>query len=477
MQKKNSRHQIVIGDGLTAAEFAKTTTLASGDRLTIIGPNIQELGRGVAYSKIPTVQSMHLAFLLNSPSESVDPDFGRWVHDNWGSITNRMAGRYPDWLAAGQAYISKGEYAALNAPREFFGDYLCASANRSLDQLVRQGVTVQRVADHATSIDYDATQKQFHVLLESGETLVASCVDIATGGVQPQFLFDADGQYSFSQLYGNEQAIAARVKQGGAVVCLGTNAAMLDTLRLTQSVSSNEKLVFLAVSPSAKLPEPLIPSQPRKRAVVTLKPHYMNAQDLFAALSQQMNELRQQGYRMADMRGPFKTALINAGLESLLSGPNEARKVLGLMERLFLRGTRDSLADFQSLQDKGQVRLVAGRLDDLKIGTDRLSLTIAHSNGTKETLCATALVNCSGAGKAPRFDTMTETLLEKGWLSRCAVSGGLEVGEGLKAGPEGLRYLSPAVTVIGERALAFSLYDASELRAAVKAASTLFSQV
>jgi len=468
MARKPNRHHIIIGDGLAAAEFTKSVTLSAGDCLTIVGPNSEHLGRGLAYSKVPTDRPWHLAFLLNSPSESVDPDFGDWVLDNWDDIAESMQGKQPDWLTAGKAYISKGDYSALNAPREFFGDYLCSLVDQNLEALREQGVTVERVTASATGIEHDAAKKQFHVLLDSGETLIASLVDIATGGAQNQSLFDADGQYSFSQLYGNEDAIAERVKEGGTVVCLGTNAAMLDTLRLCQSVLPSAALDFLAVSPSAQLPEPLIPSQPRRLAKVRMDTHYVSAEDLLVALSKQMNELRQQGYRMADMRGPFKSLILNTGLESLLPDPNESRKVLGLMERLFLRGTRDSLADFQSLQDKAQARLIAGRLVELKANTDDISLTLERSNGNQIRLSATALVNCSGAGKNPRFDSMTETLLEKEWLTRCPTSGGLEVSSGLKIGPKGLRYLSPSVTVIGERALALSLYDASELRAVIR---------
>ena len=470
MQTQPNRHHIVIGDGLAAAEFAKNTILSSGDRLTIVGPNSDELGRGLAYSKVPAGHPWHLAYLLNSPSENVDPDFGRWVHANWSGIAERMQGRKPDWLAAGQSYISEGDYTALNAPREIFGDYLCSLVSKSMEALVKQGVIVKRVREYATGIDFDIATKQFHASLQTGETLVASHVDVATGGAQNQSLFDADGHCSFSQLYGNEVAIIERAKLGGTVVCLGSNAAMLDTLRLCQSVLPSVELDFLVVSPSANLPEPLIPSQPRKRANVNLKPNYANAKDLFGALSKQMDELRQQGYRMADMRGSFKAAILKNGLESLLADPDETKKVVGLMERLFLRGTRDSLADFQSLQSKGQIRFVAGRLGALETGSEGISLVIEHSNGTKQRLSASAVVNCAGAGKAPRFDAMTEVLLDKDWLTRCSVSNGLVVGEGLKAGPAGLRYISPSVTTIGKRVLAFSLYDASELRAAVNAA-------
>ena len=462
----NNRHHVIIGDGLTAAEFAKNVVLTAGDRLTIVGSNSNELGRGLAYRKVSEDHPWHLAFLLNSPAESVDPEFGRWVRDNWDDIAKRMQGRRPNWLAAGERYSKVGDYGALNAPRELFGEYLCSLVDQKISTLRARGVTVNRLDACAMGMDYEVATQQFHISLDSSETLIASQVDVATGGAQVQSLFAADGQYSFSQLYGNEAAIAERVKQGGSVVCLGANAAMLDTLRLCQSVSAT--LNFCAVSPSGQLPEPLIPSQPRKRAEVSLEPHYASAQSLTAALSCQMDALRRQGYGMAEMRSPFKSAILTAGLESLLSDPKEARKVMGQMERLFLRGTRDSLADFKSLQNDAQVQLIAGRLVDVKPGSNHIVVTIERRDGSCEERPATALINCAGAGRAPRFDTMTEILLDKGWLTRCPISGGLEVGSGLNIGPIGLRYLSPAVTAIGEKALAFSLYDASELRAAVK---------
>ena len=471
MSSFSKRHHVIIGDGLTAAEFAKCAPLSSGDRLTIVGPNSKELGRGLAYRKVSTDSPWHMTYLLNSPSESVDPDFGKWVCENWSSIARRMQGKHPNWLAAGEEYISQDDYSALNAPREVYGDYLSSLVNKSLYAAAERGVIVERVHACATNIEYHSDKQLFSVALDTGKELIASRVDIATGGAQTQSLFEADNQYSFARLYGHEEAIAKRLKQGGRVVCLGTNAAMLDTLRLAQAVRPSTPINFIAISTSARLPEALIPSQPRKLAKVTLKPHYASAQDLYLSLLSQMDDLRGQGYRMAEMRSPFKAAILEAGLESLLSDSNETRKVLGLMERLFMRGTRDSLADFQTWRDNGQARLVAAKLVDIKAESDVLSLTISHRDGTKEVVSASVLVNCSGAGSKPYFDAMTELLLKKGWLARCSVSGGIEVGEGLQAGPKGLRYLSPTVTVMGEKVLALSLYDASTLMAVVRAAS------
>jgi len=46
-------HHVIIGDGVTAAEFATTHRCVAGDTITIIGPNVENLSRGVAYAKAP----------------------------------------------------------------------------------------------------------------------------------------------------------------------------------------------------------------------------------------------------------------------------------------------------------------------------------------------------------------------------------------------------------------------------------------
>ena len=76
------RTHVIIGDGLTAAEFAKTVRLPSGSLLYVIGPAVGQLGRGLAYADAPVSAVWKDAYLLNSPSEGVEPAFADWTFFN-----------------------------------------------------------------------------------------------------------------------------------------------------------------------------------------------------------------------------------------------------------------------------------------------------------------------------------------------------------------------------------------------------------
>lgn len=455
----------IIGDGLTAAEFAKTIRLPSGSLLYVIGPAVGQVGRGLAYADTPDGAVWKDAYLLNSPSEGVDPVFAEWMCANWDGIAERMAGRQPDWLKAGADYIDQGDFGALNAPRAIFGDYVVSKAMEGFTRQREQGVEVRQVA--ACAMDLQQVADGFAVRLSNGETLMVDSVDIAPGGPGNQHLFDADGDRAFSRLYGNEEAIIARLQTGGALLCLGSNAAMLDALRLCQATLPEREVRLIALSPSARLPEPLVPTMPRKTATLNIEGPFESADALVAAVAARMAQAREAGHSMASIRGPFKAALQRIGLAKLVPDQAEARKVLPQFDRLFLRGTRDSLMDFHRLKEAGQVRILAGRLVTHKSVGEELSVTIQLTSGEQEQLTAAAMLNCAGPGRQPVYDPLTDSLLSRGWLRKCPVTGGIEVGDGLQAGRPGLRYLSPTVSVIGGMPLAFSLYDASDLKQAI----------
>jgi hypothetical protein len=63
---------------------------------------------------------------------------------------------------------------------------------------------------------------------------------------------------------------------------------------------------------------------------------------------------------------------------------------------------------------------------------------------------------------------MTAGLISRGWIER--VGQGLRVGAGLETRIPGLRYLSPAVTEIGDEVMALPLYDVERLTTYVRRA-------
>lgn len=55
MSKNSFKHHAVIGDGFSAAKFAEHLPLIAAEQLTIVGADISNLGRGLAYRHYPAV--------------------------------------------------------------------------------------------------------------------------------------------------------------------------------------------------------------------------------------------------------------------------------------------------------------------------------------------------------------------------------------------------------------------------------------
>ena len=83
------------------------------------------------------------------------------------------------------------------------------------------------------------------------------------------------------------------------------------------------------------------------------------------------------------------------------------------------------------------------------------------------------MINCSGAGSSFNFDPVTNIIIGKGWIDICDVSGGIAVGNGCMTRIPGLRFLSPATTVIGDEVMPMPLYDAHLLRTWAARANSL----
>lgn len=454
------RHHAVIGDGATAAELAGTARLRAGDRLTLIGPG--GLGRGLAY-RDPGAVPWRDAFLLNSPAEAVDPGFPAWLAARWGEVAARMAGQRPDWLGFDAPAIRAGDCGALFLPRAIYGDYLEERTGTMLRALEARGVTVERRAEMAVGLERIGTG--FRIGLAGGGAVEADSIDVAPGGPGPRTFGDGTGV--FPTPYGHEAEIAKRMWPGREIVCIGANAAMLDVLRLAQTVLDDADIRLAAITPTGLLPEPLIPLRPRALPPVPdLGGPYRTAEALLQALDREVARARAQGAGIMALRKGFKSAIATRGLEALLPPLKERRKIGDRIERRFRRGTWNSIADLHRLRLAGQVRLIAGRVDEAvcrKGGGAEIRLTGAGAR----TLSAPLAVNCTGM--TGPFDPLTRDLIARGWLR--SGPAGLRVGPGLEAEVAGLRYLSPAVAEVGERVLPFPLYDMADLRALVRQAN------
>lgn len=453
---------IVVGDGITAAAFVEACNLPRGAALTIIGLHVDAFGRGVAYAADEVETPWRYAYLLNSPADDIDPDFAEWVVRNWDDIRDRMQGRRPDWLAAAQPLLDRGDMKGLNIPRAFYGDYMAERVAKVFAQLRDAGVTVELVAETAVSIEQ--VGDMIAVTTDAGTVYTANSVDIAPGGPSPQRLKGDDGPFSAPSLFGNEARIAEHVKAGAEVFCVGSNATMLDALRLCQSVVDEASLRFVACSSDGSIPAPLIPRQPRYVTQPVLKTGHETAQSFLDDVWQALQSARAAGDEMREIRAGFRAFFIENPLSTFLADMDEARLVPRTIFHWFRGGTRDTILDFHRLAAQGVTRTMSGRINAIETTDTGARVVMVDRAGNVTTYDTGFVINCAGTGRHAIYDPLTEQMIADGMIGKCPVTGGLMVGENCATTISGVRHLSPATTVIGNDVMPMPLYDAHFLR-------------
>lgn len=459
-------HHVIVGDGITAAEFASTRSCRPDETITIIGPNVEDLGRGVAYAKAPTEALWRYAYLLNSPARSVDPDFAQWITDHWESMEQTMSGRFPDWLKAAKKYSDAKAFANLNAPREIFGDFIHAKTQENLSTLRCDGVHIKTLTTRVGRIE--PSSSGISVYTTDNQRIDATSVDVATGGPRNQRFEGDNGQFSFPQLFGNEASIAQIIKADGSIVCIGASAAMLDCLRFCQSVQPESSINFTAINSSGKIFPALRPALTFNPTHYEINGTFDSADAFLSTIIQLQRQALASGDSFYETRVGLRALFMQRSLTQLIPNITEARKVSNPLFNYFEGGTRDSIDDFNRLEKSGHSRILAGRVSHIKQVKEHACVHYTDSTNQPQILSANVIVNCAGPGSNPSFDSLTNDMLAKGWISTCAQSGGILVGEGGQTKVCALRYLGPAVTSIGDSVEPVPLYDAFRLRSAVQ---------
>jgi len=458
------RHHVIVGCGAAAASLVPGLPLGPGDSLTVIGDDVGQLGRGLAYGRAPPDAPWHLLYLLNSPAGAVDPGFAKWAADRQDEITARMA-RYPEWLARGAEALAAGDMAALFLPREIFGDYL---VERSADALAAHAAAGVRVRTRTGLVtDLEREGDGFVLTLTGGARLRASHVDVATGGPGTQRYGADSGPGAFTTLYGNGDAICAALRAGDPLTCLGGNAAMLDLMRLAYAVLGEDGLRMKVIAASGARPEPVIWTRPRGTAATpVLAGPFESAEALLEAVDAEIARLRANGADMAALRPGFRQLLDGGGFARLLPDPDQRQRIGARLERRFRRGTHDSLAQFDRLARAGRIAVQAGRITRVYAeAPERVHISLDGA----ESLTVPLVVNTTGPGEGMAFDLVTTGLIRRGWLR--LTGGGIALRPGLRAEVAGLRYLSPAISRVGDDVPPFPLYDYSDLRRLAEAAN------
>ncbi|MEM1364377.1 MAG: FAD/NAD(P)-binding protein [Pseudomonadota bacterium] len=467
---QNKTH-IIVGDGITALAFLENTAPADLDEIIIIGKRASQLGRGAAYAKGEPGTPWRFAYLLNSPADDIDVHFAQWLAGRWQTIATTMENRSPNWLAAAAPLVEAGDIYGVNAPREFYGDFMEEKALARIAKFKTHNVQVNLIDAEAVSLEVLADGVALKTA--GGETYAARSADIAPGGPSTLRIEGDYGPFSVPQLFGNEQRIVDYVKTGGEVFCIGGNASMLDVLRLCQSVLPESEIKFYACAPDGEIPAPLVPRLPRKFSIPSLSSGHTHAETFLEEVRGEIDLALANGDEMREIRAGFRAHFLEVPLGHYIEDSAEALKVASHL-RFWLRGgTRDTIFDMRRLAKSGQVQVVKGFVTSIQSRTDGADVVVTDENGKARTYETGFVVNCAGAGPNSRFDPLTENLLGQGLIERAAAGGGLKVGDRCQTGAPHVRYLSPAVTVIGAETTAMPLYDAHMLRTYVERAKAV----
>ncbi len=376
-----------------------------------------------------------------------------------------MAGRAPDWLSAAEPLVAAGDIYGVNAPREFYGDFMEEQATAAITALEARGITITRVDDTVLSLELH--QDGVTVCTASGDRISARGVDVATGGPSTMRIEGDNGAFSAPSVFGHEHRIAEHIKSGAEIFCIGGNAAMLDVLRLCQSLVPESALRFKACAPDGEVPAPLIPRLPRKLTQPRLTQGHRTAASLLAEIQGEIDRAQANGDEMREIRAGFRAFFLENPLSLFLSDVEQARKVPGQL-RFWLRGgTRDTILDMHRLIKENRVQIVKGLVLEVISHDTGAEVVVKDDGGSTRRLSTGFVINCAGAGPNSTYDPMTTDLLTKGLLEHSAGPSGLKVGQGCQLGTTAVRYLSPAVSEIGDEVVAMPLYDAHMLRSYV----------
>ncbi|MEN0087329.1 MAG: FAD/NAD(P)-binding protein, partial [Pseudomonadota bacterium] len=369
--------------------------------------------------------------------------------------------RKPDWLTAANQLVSAGDLYGVNAPREFYGDYMESRVRQSIETLRSRGTNVSLVDDCATSLAQSSDG--LTLATQSGRQFEVQSIDIAPGGPETMRFNGDDGPFSAPSVFGHEHRISEHILRGAEIFCIGGNAAMLDVLRLCQSQLPDDELKFIFCAPEGEIPPPLVPRLPRKLTRPNLTKRHLSAESFLLELKREIARAEAHGDERREIREGFRAFFLEHPLHHFVTETAEAAKVSKVL-RFWLRGgTRDTIFDMRKLVKTGTVRILKGRV--LGIETTGQAATVLVEDDTGEMSRETTgfVVNCAGAGPQSKFDRLTEDLIAKGFLT-VASGNGLVTGARCQLSDPRVRYLSPAVTRIGEETIAMPLYDAHMLR-------------
>ncbi|MCY4181057.1 MAG: FAD/NAD(P)-binding protein, partial [Litoreibacter sp.] len=399
------RLHAIVGDGITALAFLETCLGQGFRHVTVIGRNASQLGRGIAYAKGAEGAPWRYAYLLNSPADDIDPEFAAWLERRWDKIAETMAGRQPDWLSAAQPLVAAGDIYGVNAPREFYGDYMEARARDVIKSFSAEGTKVTLLNDVVVGLSQGTDM--ITLSTQTGQQLDVHSADIAPGGPDTMRFEGDDGPFSAPSVFGYEDRIAEHITAGAEIFCIGGNAAMLDVLRLCQSLIPDERLKFAFCAPEGEIPPPLVPRLPRKQTVPSLTQGHETAESFLSEIRREIEAAEAAGDERREIRAGFRSYFLETPLDQFIADTSEASKVSKVL-RFWLRGgTRDTIFDMRRLVGAGAVRILKGRVLRVEATSTGAAIHIQDHDGSVSVEPTGFVVNCAGAGPGSTFEPLS----------------------------------------------------------------------
>lgn len=366
-------------------------------------------GAGTPYS---TPNAKHLLNVRVANMSAFDDDpkhFIRWL---WSHE------RHAAFAPSGHAFVSRGTYGAYL--RDLLEDAWHAADNRA---------TLTREATEVCNLQVDDQRVRLH--LGDRRDLELDCAVLCVGNFPPGLPGRIDVPDPAEPRYiGNpwDQPTLARIDRDEAVLLLGTGLTMIDVV--LELVSLGHQGPLVALSRRGLLPHVHGETQPY-HAFLSTDHMPRTASALFA---QVRREAAQAAARGLDWRGVIDA--MRPLMQPLWRGlPLSERKRFLRHIRPYWEIHRHRIApqvarEIEALRRRGRLKIVAGRVADIRFGDDRVTITARRrQDGTPCRIEADWLINCSGPelDYSRIRDTLVQNLVSAGVVRPDPLALGLDV--------------------------------------------------
>ena len=425
-----------------------------------------DFGRGLAYGR-----AAHPKFLLNNDVSCMNVgNFHAWLSRNparWMTkIEQEVDPAVQTWLRRHRESLDAAthrpdSYLPMFLPRCVFGMFLSDWLADSLDTARRLGVTIDLIAENATTAHRE--NSTMHIGMRQGRRLEAGSLILALGSLpldpDPD-LQRADGYVHESRMPDGgtslrEMVQARRLVKGGrcSMILLGSNAAAIESLyTIAHDATLSELLKDICViSTSGRLPgvaSVLRQFRPEHLSELLTAPE-VSAEDLISAALADAAQGERDGLTAAESGA----AIIEAFRKVFpLLSPEQKQDFVERDGARFTALSRHTPPDYAdaaaTLRQQGKLRNVAAEVLEVTAADQKFAVTLRRSidgqPGQTETLVADVVINCRGAGLLSRTNNpfLQSVLDSRDGIARINRSGqGISVSSNFEA--------SPGVFVVG----------------------------